>query len=102
MKMNAGRPGLLDSLAPIVGAVEILSAERFRFAGRPGAEPDPQAQPLPGQIWPQASVVFRLQMELYQHCYCRPFRGQPLPPEAAPEAVDLLPALTAANQTRDG
>lgn len=99
-------------------AAEIEGRGRLRFAGRPVPVPHPAAPSkgnLPrGPETPEPAVaesalpedwrdtVEALQMELYQHGYCRPFDGRrrPEPPSAAPDP-SFLQALEQANSGTD-
>jgi hypothetical protein len=90
-------------LKKIVRAVEVRSNDSFNFAGRHFSLAAQGAAHAHGFAQPGANpLVTLLEQTLYQHCYCRTFDGalrdeQPL----NVQGVDLTPALSEANATRE-
>jgi hypothetical protein len=97
-KADVAPAPILDDLRPIAGAVRIESESRFTFAGKlvdlsaPGRSAVPPLQPHPNPL------VENLLPLIYQHCYCRRFRGVlEEPAEAGAEDDNLATDLSAAN-----
>ena len=78
-------PPIRDELLPVLGAVELLSPNAFRFAGGPPVQADPLAAAL--------------QSTLYVQCYCHRL-GTPMPATPPPDPT-LVERLSAANRARD-
>ena len=97
---------LKAQIKQIVEAVEVTSAESFMFAGRAfslaanAQQPPPQAHGFTGQqTHPLTSL---LEQTFYQHCYTRTFEGRLRDePFHAEREENLLPALSAANASRE-
>ncbi len=97
------REQLTSQLKKIVRAVEVRSNDSFTFAGRHfslGAQALGHAHGFAQQ---QANPLAKLlEQTLYQYCYCRTFDGalRDEPPLNV-AGVDLTPALSEANATRE-
>lgn len=95
------REQLTAQLKKIVRAIEVRSPEMFTFAGRHFTLAE--AGHAHGFAQAEANPLAKLlEQALYQHCYSRHFDGglrdeQPL----NVQGVDLTPALSEANQTRE-
>ena len=100
------REPLNAQLRKIVRALEVRSPEAFTFAGRVFSLADTgagAARDAHGFAQNQANpLASLLEQTLYQHCYCRNFDGALRDEQAANVyGVDLTPALSEANQTRE-
>ncbi len=93
---EAAAPDLLDALAEIAAAVQILSPDRLHFNGQPlGVQPG-----VPTSLYPTANpLVTLLRDQIYQHAFVKPLR---LAPAAAPPAEPGFAArLSQANASRE-
>ncbi|HEX6183538.1 MAG TPA: T3SS effector HopA1 family protein [Pyrinomonadaceae bacterium] len=100
------REQLNTQLSKIVRALEVRSPESFTFAGRvfslaePGAGHAHHAHGFAQT--PANPLASLLEQTLYQYCYCRTFDGALRDEPSLPvHGVDLTPALSEANQTRE-
>jgi hypothetical protein len=93
---------LTEEIATIVRAVTIHSATSFSFAGQLVTRADALPAPPFGARRGSNAVVEQLQASLYNHCFTRRFRGELRDGPTADElADDLMPALSAANASRE-
>jgi hypothetical protein len=91
------------ALEQILGALDILSEEAFRFAGGmithisavAAVPPSPIPHPIPDDL-----LVRGIQGCLYNYCYAHPFPGPPTPSPYAPDP-HLPFRLDGANQSRE-
>jgi hypothetical protein len=89
-------------LARIVSEVAFPSAGTVTLAGRTTAYAAHAAAATPGVTAAAGPPVVQLQQLLYEWCYCRRFDAAPTAPTPAPVAdAGLVPALSAANASRD-
>jgi hypothetical protein len=99
------REQLTSQLRKIVRAIEVRSPESFSLAGRvfSAAEAAGHAHHAHGFAQSQANpLATLLEQALYQHCYSRTFDGALRDEEpSGVHGVDLTPALTEANATRE-